>query len=55
MDITNNDKGLFIISLDFELFWGVWDVTWALIWQHYELYKQHCKEKGIPKIHYMIP
>jgi peptidoglycan/xylan/chitin deacetylase (PgdA/CDA1 family) len=22
-----NDKGRFIISLDFELFWGVWDVT----------------------------
>ena len=27
MDTTNNDKGQFIISLDFELFWGVWDVT----------------------------
>lgn len=27
MDTINNDKGLFIISLDFELFWGVWDVT----------------------------
>jgi Polysaccharide deacetylase len=25
MDI--NDKGVFVISLDFELFWGVWDVT----------------------------
>ncbi|HMK05545.1 MAG TPA: polysaccharide deacetylase family protein, partial [Ferruginibacter sp.] len=23
----NNDNGLFVISLDFELFWGVWDVT----------------------------
>ena len=27
MDNINNDKGVFIISLDFELFWGVWDVT----------------------------
>jgi len=27
MDTINNDKGRFIISLDFELFWGVWDVT----------------------------
>ncbi len=27
MDTINNDKGKFIISLDFELFWGVWDVT----------------------------
>ncbi|MBS1512378.1 MAG: polysaccharide deacetylase family protein [Bacteroidetes bacterium] len=24
---TTNDKGALIISLDFELFWGVWDVT----------------------------
>lgn len=23
----NNDSGVFVISLDFELFWGVWDVT----------------------------
>lgn len=27
MNISNNDTGVFIISLDFELFWGVWDVT----------------------------
>ena len=23
----NNDNGIFVISLDFELLWGVWDVT----------------------------
>jgi peptidoglycan/xylan/chitin deacetylase (PgdA/CDA1 family) len=27
MTTTNNDKGIFVISLDFELLWGVWDVT----------------------------
>ncbi|MGC4100306.1 polysaccharide deacetylase family protein [Ferruginibacter sp.] len=27
MDITSNNKGVFVISLDFELLWGVWDVT----------------------------
>jgi peptidoglycan/xylan/chitin deacetylase (PgdA/CDA1 family) len=27
MAITHNDKGVFVISLDFELLWGVWDVT----------------------------
>ncbi len=27
MSKTNNDKGVFVISLDFELLWGVWDVT----------------------------
>lgn len=27
MKKINNDKGVFVISLDFELFWGVWDVT----------------------------
>jgi len=27
MTATNNDKGVFVISLDFELHWGVWDVT----------------------------
>lgn len=24
---TDNDKGVFVISIDFELLWGVWDVT----------------------------
>jgi hypothetical protein len=27
MHNLNNDKGVFVISLDFELLWGVWDVT----------------------------
>jgi peptidoglycan/xylan/chitin deacetylase (PgdA/CDA1 family) len=27
MSTINNDKGVFVISLDFELHWGVWDVT----------------------------
>jgi peptidoglycan/xylan/chitin deacetylase (PgdA/CDA1 family) len=27
MNTINNNKGIFVISLDFELFWGVWDVT----------------------------
>ena len=27
MATTSNDRGVFVISLDFELFWGVWDVT----------------------------
>ncbi len=27
MNSLNNDKGTFVISLDYELFWGVWDVT----------------------------
>ncbi|MEP7236262.1 MAG: polysaccharide deacetylase family protein [Ferruginibacter sp.] len=27
MENKNNDKGTFVISLDFELLWGVWDVT----------------------------
>ncbi len=27
MNNKNNDKGVFVISLDFELLWGVWDVT----------------------------
>lgn len=27
MNNLSNDKGVFVISLDFELFWGVWDVT----------------------------
>jgi peptidoglycan/xylan/chitin deacetylase (PgdA/CDA1 family) len=27
MNNVNNDKGAFVISLDFELIWGVWDVT----------------------------
>lgn len=27
MTSTSNNKGAFVISLDFELFWGVWDVT----------------------------
>ena len=27
MNNVNNDKGVFVISLDFELLWGVWDVT----------------------------
>jgi hypothetical protein len=27
MATTKNDKGVFVISLDFELLWGVWDVT----------------------------
>lgn len=27
MSKTNNDKGVFVISLDFELLWGAWDVT----------------------------
>jgi peptidoglycan/xylan/chitin deacetylase (PgdA/CDA1 family) len=27
MNSTYNDKGRFVISLDFELLWGVWDVT----------------------------
>lgn len=27
MTTATNDKGLFVISLDFELLWGVWDVT----------------------------
>ena len=27
MDDRNNDNGVFVISLDFELFWGVWDVS----------------------------
>jgi len=26
MNNTNDDKGVFVISLDFELLWGVWDV-----------------------------
>ena len=27
MNSLNNDKGSFVISLDYELLWGVWDVT----------------------------
>jgi hypothetical protein len=27
MATAKNDKGVFVISLDFELLWGVWDVT----------------------------
>lgn len=27
MNKTNNDNGVFVISIDFELLWGVWDVT----------------------------
>jgi Polysaccharide deacetylase. len=27
MNNLSNDKGVFVISLDFELMWGVWDVT----------------------------
>lgn len=27
MSSINNDNGVFVISLDFELLWGVWDVT----------------------------
>jgi len=27
MSVTKNDNGVFVISLDFELLWGVWDVT----------------------------
>jgi peptidoglycan/xylan/chitin deacetylase (PgdA/CDA1 family) len=27
MNSNSNDKGIFVISLDFELHWGVWDVT----------------------------
>lgn len=27
MNLIKNDTGLFVISLDFELLWGVWDVT----------------------------
>lgn len=27
MENIKNDKGVFVISLDFELLWGVWDVT----------------------------
>ncbi|MBL7696364.1 MAG: polysaccharide deacetylase family protein [Ferruginibacter sp.] len=27
MSQKSNDKGVFVISLDFELLWGVWDVT----------------------------
>jgi peptidoglycan/xylan/chitin deacetylase (PgdA/CDA1 family) len=27
MNSLNNDKGTFVISLDYELLWGVWDVT----------------------------
>lgn len=27
MNTNNNDTGIFVISLDFELYWGVWDVT----------------------------
>ncbi len=27
MNNLSNDKGVFVISLDFELFWGVWDVA----------------------------
>lgn len=27
MKNISNDRGVFVISIDFELFWGVWDVT----------------------------
>lgn len=27
MDKTSNNNGIFVISIDFELLWGVWDVT----------------------------
>jgi len=27
MNTITNDKGVFVISIDFELLWGVWDVT----------------------------
>ncbi len=27
MSTETNDKGIFVISIDFELLWGVWDVT----------------------------
>jgi peptidoglycan/xylan/chitin deacetylase (PgdA/CDA1 family) len=27
MSLNNNNKGVFVISLDYELLWGVWDVT----------------------------
>ncbi len=27
MNTISNNKGLFVMSLDFELYWGVWDVT----------------------------
>jgi peptidoglycan/xylan/chitin deacetylase (PgdA/CDA1 family) len=42
----NNDKGAFIISLDFELHWGVWDVTTK------EKYGNHIKgvKEVIPKL-----
>ncbi len=42
----NNDKGAFVISLDFELLWGVWDVTTK------EKYGDHIKgvKEVIPKL-----
>ena len=27
MSINTNNSGTFVISIDFELIWGVWDVT----------------------------
>jgi peptidoglycan/xylan/chitin deacetylase (PgdA/CDA1 family) len=46
MEIINNDKGAFVISLDFELLWGVWDVTTK------EKYGNHIKgvKEVIPKL-----
>ena len=46
MKNNNNDKGTFVISLDFELLWGVWDVTTK------EKYGNHIKgvREVIPKL-----
>jgi peptidoglycan/xylan/chitin deacetylase (PgdA/CDA1 family) len=46
MKHINNDKGSFVISLDFELLWGVWDVTTK------DKYGNHIKgvKEVIPKL-----
>lgn len=43
---NNNDKGAFVISLDYELLWGVWDVTTM------EKYGDHIKavQEVIPQL-----